>query len=48
MKEEITYRDWVNAYENNIRPLPAWWNNEERRKKEYKKFKVWQLTGVVR
>jgi hypothetical protein len=48
MKVEITYKYWVNAYKKNIKPLPAWWNNEERRKEEYKKFKAWQLTGEIR
>jgi hypothetical protein len=39
MKLEITYKDWINAYEKNIKPLPAWWNNEELRKKEYDSFR---------
>lgn len=47
MKVEITYKDWINAYEKNIKPLPSWWNNEELRKKEYDSFRMFCLTGKV-
>ena len=47
MKVEITYKDWINAYEKNIKPLPSWWSNEELRKKEYDSFRVFCLTGKV-
>jgi hypothetical protein len=45
MKVEITYKDWIDAYEKNIKPLPVWWNNEKLRKKEYDSFRMFCLTG---
>ena len=34
----ISYEDWMETYEKNIRPLPRWWKDAEQRMRNYKDF----------
>ena len=36
--KNITYDDWKECWEKNIKPLPVWWSCEDVRKKQYREF----------